>query len=375
LLISTETSRNSVEFKSQRYRCFIFIHDFDKTDTSAVKIKNFRKYAWVLEFMRGFRDRVSKFEGFMSYTTVFFLFIIKKEFIGLRCLKMPDFSWHKKYEGALWKMASGICFAVLNGVAKSSTLPAMQTVCLQNLLGAFFIVVLLRKVPKDVFFRKTYFIRAFVALPGVILWLKAIRALPLGQAVALGFLGPFFTTLGAKLFLKENVGIRKSIAIFLGTIGGLVILYGPCLGHPMDLSLMDHRLLWPLLATLAFSLCSLTGKYLALKERPEHMAFSLMACLGVMLLPTLPFWAALSWSSFGTVALLGLLAMMAHFSLSKAFCCADLTFLLPFGSVRFIASSLIGWYIYHQAPTYWVFMGMGIILGGLWVLASSQKHS
>ena len=278
----------------------------------------------------------------------------------------------KKYEGATWKVLSGLCFASVNGLAKMVELPVVQTVCLQNLIGSFLLMGILGTNVKGVFLKKAYLYRSLAALPGVLFWLSAIRRLPLSQAVALGFLGPFFTTLGAKIFLKETLGLKRMMAIFLGSFGGIIVVYG---GRTIeyDIRSFDYTIVLPILATLSFSISSLIGKYLSLKEKPLPMACSLMMYLGLLLLPSLPFWICPSGMHFFILILLGALAALAHFSMGQAFCCADLIFLLPFGSTRFIASTLIGWYIYDQMPTYWVFIGMIVTLGGLWILASAKK--
>lgn len=50
----------------------------------------------------------------------------------------------------------------------------------------------------------------------MVTWFYAILLLPLGELMAIGFLGPLFGTLGAIFFLGEKVRWRRWAALVVG---------------------------------------------------------------------------------------------------------------------------------------------------------------
>lgn len=275
-----------------------------------------------------------------------------------------------KTAGAYWKALSCLCFAVINVLIKQVSLPPFQLACLENLFGCGFLWLLFGRTPKRLLKEKVCLFRTGTALVGVILWITSLQKLPIAQTVALGFLGPFFTTIGAHFFLGESLGRQRLAALALGTLGGLTIAHGPHLSL-INLS-FDHSLWLPITSTIAFALCTLFSKFLTRRESAEDLAFTLMLHIGLALIPTIFLWQIPSPTQMLLVALLGLLYACAHVSMGKAFTCSDVTFLLPIGSLRFIFSSLLGWYCYHEVPSLWTLAGMGVIMIGLWILSKDR---
>ena len=56
------------------------------------------------------------------------------------------------------------------------------------------------------------------------LWFTALTLLPLAEATSLSFTAPLFATVGAAIFLAEDVRLQRWLAVVLGFVGTLIIL-------------------------------------------------------------------------------------------------------------------------------------------------------
>src|SRR5258707_870856 len=59
---------------------------------------------------------------------------------------------------------------------------------------------------------------------GMMLWFVALPLTTLAEITALGFTGPIFVTIGAALFLGEDVRLRRWIAVLVGFGGAMIII-------------------------------------------------------------------------------------------------------------------------------------------------------
>ena len=58
----------------------------------------------------------------------------------------------------------------------------------------------------------------------MLLWFVALPLTTLAEITALGFTGPIFVTIGAALFLGEDVRLRRWIAVIVGFAGAMIII-------------------------------------------------------------------------------------------------------------------------------------------------------
>ena len=74
--------------------------------------------------------------------------------------------------------------------------------------------------------KKTMAFRTIFGFSGMVLWMLAIRNLPLGQATALFQSSVIFVTLLSPFLLNENVGFFRWSSVILGLVG-IIILTDP----------------------------------------------------------------------------------------------------------------------------------------------------
>jgi drug/metabolite transporter (DMT)-like permease len=268
-----------------------------------------------------------------------------------------------------YKILSCACFALINLLLKKINLPASQITCLESLLGA----AILWTIPVSTSLNWTsnstigqngspwknplYLVRAVLALIGSWLWVISVQKLPLLQSVAMGFLSPFVTLLGAWFFLGESLTFWRILAIVLAFAGGTMISFGDQI-HRAYANVFDPWVLTPLLATALFSIINLISKSLLSTTSPLVLTRSLMLITGMGMLATCSEWVMPSRLQMGTLILLGILAASAHISSHLAMARSDVIALLPLGVIRLILTGLLGWFFLKEVPSLWLICGI-----------------
>lgn len=281
----------------------------------------------------------------------------------------------------LWKLISCACFAGINGVVRHLTTtqgeleaPMLSTAAVnffQNIFGTLFLLPVicsmgLHRLKSS--YKTLHLVRVVTAVLGLLLWYEAIKRMPLAQAVSLNFTGPIFTTCAAFLFLKEQISWVRIGAIGLSLVGAFII------SRP-DIPLLSDTtpslgfaIVFPITSAIVFAFNKILTRRLAVRgESPESLAIYLLVfmtpvsglfCLndivaGQFYLPTV---GQLFW-----LICAGALSAMAHLSFAKAYQLAEVTFLMPFGFLKFFMSTCIGFLAFQEWPESIPLVGMGLI--------------
>lgn len=284
--------------------------------------------------------------------------------------------------GIFWKVLSCACFAGINIIVRylsgSSSIPIEQKLpsfvimFFQNIIGSILLIPF-------VFNRSNNFniftslissknlglqtIRIVMAISGILLWYISLAKMPVTKVVAISFLSPVLTIIGAALLLKEKLNLSKSIAIISSLIGGFLI------SRP-DLAMLNKFSNWdaifPICAALVFAADKLiTRKILALQECPKLttiylLLFTAPVCLICALLTSS--WILPISSNFIPLLLLGILGAIAHFSFNKSLETSEITVIMPYGISKIIFSSILSYLVFSEIPeTFSIWLGIIII--------------
>lgn len=297
-------------------------------------------------------------------------------------------------KGGLWKVGAGVCFAVINLAIRHVNVPAAQLAFMQNILGFIFLWLILRPRGFLKEIRWQAWAGGAASALGTLLFIPSIKGLPLIYVVGMGFLGPLLTALGACMWLGERFGLWRKLAVVFGVMGGII------LGHGQYHAVMARggdavevwRLVFPMGAAVAFSLCGLFSKKLVASQKPEHVALYWLALIPLFLLPIGLFahlygeggsglltgafspWIWPDASSWGWIAVLAGLTVASYICVNRAYSYADMTFLIPLGTSRLVASALLGWWVCGEMPTRWTGFGALSLLGVLWMLSKDLRE-
>ncbi len=282
--------------------------------------------------------------------------------------------------GAFWKIVACLCFAALNNMIKwlTLTLPVETIAFFQNVFGVLCLLPFFWNKPWQRLQSKRLdlqFWRVIASFTGTFLWYQAIKFMPIGQAVALNFTGPLITVLGASFCLGERLSMVRILSILLGFTGGILIINARYLAGELPFGSQGLTALFPLSSAAAFAICTLLNKKLTHYDAPPLIVIYLMGCMVPLF--GLMAWGVGVWPSleaFVYLLILGALSAAAQLALTRSFVCTDITFLLPFGSIRLLASSFFAWILFGQPLNSWIFAGFSFVMMALFILARFEKQ-
>jgi drug/metabolite transporter (DMT)-like permease len=222
-----------------------------------------------------------------------------------------------------------------------------------------------------------HFIRNLSHFGAQFFWFVAVSLIPLAEVVSIEFTMPIWTAILAALLLQERLTGRRSLAIGFGFAGVLIIL------RP-GLEALTSGTLAALAAALGFSLSVTLVKKLTASEGVltilAHMfwtqaGLALLLIIILSLLPGEPFsWVWPSARLYPFIALMGVVGSAGHFCLTRATAAVDATVIGPMDFVRVPLTALMGYGLYGEPLTAFLFLGAALIFAGN-LLNSGQRSS
>ena len=189
-----------------------------------------------------------------------------------------------------------------------------------------------------------------------IFFIMALGYLPIAEATATGFISPLFVTGLSVLFLGEKVGLRRWTATIAGLVGVLIIV------RPGTAAFQPGTI-FPIISALGWATALvLTRKISGADRAITTMAFS--AITGFLVLSVIvPFyWITPSWTQIALGVGIGVAATVGHWIVVLAFRFADASVLAPFSYVQLVWVTLIGFFVFGEAPDAVTFAGAAIII-------------
>jgi len=204
--------------------------------------------------------------------------------------------------------------------------------------------------------------RSAILLLGTILFFTALRYLSLADAVAINFFAPLLVTAFSIPILKEQVGIRRWIAILVGFAGVMVIIR-PGLG------IMHWAAILPLGTAVCYALYQVLTR---IAGRTDHARTSLFwsAAVGTVVMSAIvPFrWTAPDAAGWAMMAATGFLFGLGHYLLIKGLERAPASVLSPFIYSQLIWATALGFFVFGDFPDGYSILGAFIVTGsGLYV--------
>ncbi len=200
-----------------------------------------------------------------------------------------------------------------------------------------------------------HMVRATSGLAALITWITALTLMPMAEVTALGFTAPLFVTVGAALFLREAVGLRRWLAVAVG-FGGAMIILRP------GIDAVSLPALIALGAAAFMATSFLLVKKLSSTETPMTIVFY----MGLFMLPISAVLAAFQWKMpspelWPWLVGVGLVATLVQMTMAKAFSVADVTAIMPFDFTKLIFTASLGFVIFAEVPGIWTWVGGAVI--------------
>lgn len=202
---------------------------------------------------------------------------------------------------------------------------------------------------------RLYLVRVLLGLAGMTAFFMALARLPVGEVMAIGFLTPLFSTVGAALLLGEIVRWRRWTATMVGFAGALIIL------RP-GLDAVGPGTWLAIAAAMAMAAASLIIKRLSDRDDPDKVVLlSVMMQSPLALVPALFVWQWPAPHLWAVAAAMGALGMLGHITLARAFRAADASLVMGVDFARLPFAVLFGLALFGELIDIWTWIGAGVI--------------
>ena len=233
------------------------------------------------------------------------------------------------------------------------------------LIGFIFIFPYILKTKFKVFKTSNIFlhlIRSLLNYPAMLLTFSALMLVPYEKISALNFLVPFFVTILAVLFLKENIRIYRISALVIGFIGMLIILRPGIIEISLGIQMV-------LVATFFWSVIIILTKQLTNKDSPITILTYMYTLMTLLTLTTaVIFWETPTTSSIIYLSLAAFVGTISHISINQAFKLVDVSMTQPFSFISLIVASMYGYFLFDESPDIYTWLGAIIIFVGIIII-------
>jgi len=275
----------------------------------------------------------------------------------------------------LWAMAAGSFFSLLNALmrALALTIDPFQAQFLRYLFG---LAVLLPIVlhhglaayrPRHI---GGQFVRGAAHTVGLCLWFVALPKIPLADMTAIGFTGPIFILIGARLAFDEPMRWERWVAVLAG-LAGVLIVVGPKLSASAGLY---HLVM--LASAPVFAASFLITKALTRYETTGTILVWQSISVASLSLPlALLAWQPLSAWQWAGFALSGVLGSAGHYCLTRSFTRADISATQSVKFLDLVWSALLGFVLFADVPSTTTLVGGAVICAATVWLARRESHA
>lgn len=199
-------------------------------------------------------------------------------------------------------------------------------------------------------------IRASLVLASTALFFLALHYLPIADTLAIYFVQPLVVTMLSPIILKEQVGLRRWIAVVIGFIGTLIII------RPGFQAINEGVLLALFSGTTSAIYMILTRR---ISGRADPIVTMFHTNVAGAILSTLMvgfFWVTPSLEQWGLLLLIAFIAFIGHYLVIAAYHYAEASLLAPMAYAEMIMAVVCGWWFFSDLPDRWTFTGVGILI-------------
>ena len=264
------------------------------------------------------------------------------------------------------------CFASMDATAKylMKEIGPAQTIWARYTVQALLVTVLI--LPKISIYGKTkypklQFVRSVALMMATTLFFFAFSRLGLAEASAIFNISPVLITLGAFLFLREQIGPRRVIGILVSLLGALIII------RPGSGVFTIYAIL-PLGAAIFYSTYSLATRFVGTDESPWTSLFYSAIFGAICYSIYIVFhWNPMSNNALLLTIIIGLFGTAGHICLIRALTLGEASLVAPFIYTNLLFTTIWGVVLFGNFPDFWTVAGALIIVAaGIYVWARDR---
>jgi drug/metabolite transporter (DMT)-like permease len=271
-------------------------------------------------------------------------------------------------QGALWMIASGAVFSLLNVAVKylGRTLDPIEIAFFRCFFGLLFVLPFALRAGGGAMLTgrpATHLLRGLAGIAGMFCGMYALVHLPLADAVAISFAKPLFAVLLAALFLSERVGAGRWLATAAGFAGVLIVV------RPGSAEFQLAHLVALLGAFFIADVIVLVKKLQGTERNATIMLYfgviTSLASLG----PALWVWTGPTAAELALLAAMAGAATLGQYCALRAFRAADASAVVPYDYLRLIFAILLGFALFAEIPDGWTLIGAGVLIASTLYIA------
>jgi drug/metabolite transporter (DMT)-like permease len=288
-------------------------------------------------------------------------------------------------KGVKYMLFASLLFAFMGAAAKelSASMSSLEVVFFRNVFGVVLILLAIYKKPLDQIGGKFWLLifRGLAGFIALLFFFYNIAEISLAQAMTFSKTSTIFTAIFAYMFIKEKLGIKGWLGVFVGFIG-IMFITG---FDGSNLEKTDYLgILCGVGAGLAYTSVRELRKYY--DSRAIVLSFMTIGTVGPLILliisefytnPNLDFMLAKFVMPSGIdwlfISLLGVFATFAQIYMTKAYSVAKAGIVATISYSNIAFSIILGMFLGDSFPNIWIIFGiLLIVISGLMV---SRKKS
>jgi drug/metabolite transporter (DMT)-like permease len=274
----------------------------------------------------------------------------------------PEQEFTQKVRGILFMLASTVTFAIMSGIVRKlagyGDVHAFEIAFFRNFFGfLMFMPVLLRVGTGPMKTEKLGLLGVRSICNGVsmCLFFLGLAYMPLVEVTALNFTIPLFVTIGAVLFLREKLGIARTLGLFVGFAGALIIV------RP-GAAVISFGAILVLLSAAIWAVAVIDIKVLSRTE--SSLTITIYGALfnaAITLVFAAFVWSWPSWEQLGWLVGVGIFGTLGHLLFAQALKLADASLVSAFDFTKILWASVIGYVFFAEVPQLTTWIGAIVI--------------
>ncbi len=202
-------------------------------------------------------------------------------------------------------------------------------------------------------------VRSIVGVSSMALFFAAMKHIPIGTAVSLRYIAPFFALFFAMFLLKEKVKHLQWL-FFAIAFGGVIILKG------FDTQINTMGLLYGLGAGLLSGIVFILLRKIGTKDHPVVIVnYFMIIAAGLSALMMIPYWKQPMGAEWLLLGCLGIFGYFGQIYMTKAFQTGETNQVAPLKYLEVIFTMAIGLSWFDETYTNWGLVGIFLIIIGL----------